>query len=333
MTLSGEDKISIFSFDPKNGTLEILGSNPVSGRPAPLALDPGQNYLYVGCRDEFGISSFVIDQHTGQLSKIGVIELDSDPCYLATDRTGRFLLSAYYNAGKVAIHSINVDGVVDKRPVQSFTTNTGAHSIQTDLSNRFAFVPHIADRGPNMILQFKFDEVNGTLTPNQPYTLTAHANAGPRHYCFHPTKNIAYFSNEQGSSVTVYKIDTFSGTLSPFQTVSTLPAGYQGSNTCAQIQIVPTGRFLYAPNRGHNTIAGFSVNDSTGELTPIGHTVTEPIPRAFCLDPSGRFLYAAGLQTGRLKAYSIDENSGELSPFETHSVGLTPMWVLFAGRD
>ena len=201
--------------------------------------------------------------------------------------------------------------------------------MQTDLSNRFAFVPHIADKGPNLIFQFKFDQGTGRLTPNSPPRLTP-ADAGPRHYCFHPSKDILYFTNEQGSSVTAYNLDSSAGTLSAFQTVSTLPNDYEGENSCAQIQISPSGRFLYAPNRGHDTIAGFSVDASTGELTPVGHTPAEAVPRAFTLDPGGNFLYAAGLESGRLASYRIDRETGGLEPLETHTVGQGPMWVLIA---
>ena len=125
-----------------------------------------------------------------------------------------------------------------------------------------------------------------------------------------------YTSNEQGCSVTAYALDRSTGLLRALQTVSTLPESYSGENSCAQIRMTPSGRFLYAPNRGHDTIAAFSVDDSTGLLTAIGHTPTERMPRAFDIDPSGRFLYAAGLETGRLASYAIDQASGALTPLD-----------------
>ena len=158
--------------------------------------------------------------------------------------------------------------------------------------------------------------------------MTPPGEVGPRHFCFHPHRDILYFSNEQGSSVTAYRFNTSAGTLTAMQTVSTLPDGYTGPNSCAQIRIAPSGRFLYAPNRGHNTIAGFAVDASTGLLTPTGHTPAEPIPRAFNLDPDGKFLYAAGLESGRLTAYRIDAGTGGLEPLMTAPVGTRPMWVL-----
>jgi 6-phosphogluconolactonase len=140
--------------------------------------------------------------------------------------------------------------------------------------------------------------------------------------------DILYFSNEQGCSVTAYRLNGSAGTLSAFQTVTTLPDDYSGENTCAQIQISPSGRSLYATNRGHDSIACFAVDGDTGRLTPIGQVPTEPIPRAFSLDPSGSFLYATGQGTGRLAAYRIDGNTGDLHPLETYAVGKHPMWVL-----
>lgn len=137
-----------------------------------------------------------------------------------------------------------------------------------------------------------------------------------------------YCSNEQGCSVTAYRFDTSAGTLTAMQTVSTLPDGYTGKNSCSQIQIAPSGKFLYAPNRGHNSIAGFTVDATTGLLTSIGQAPSEPVPRAFSLDPNGKFLYAAGLESGRLAAYRIDASTGVLQPLKTYPVGARPMWVM-----
>ncbi len=173
-------------------------------------------------------------------------------------------------------------------------TATGAHAIQTDPSNRFAFVPHIARLNdnvleppketydPNMILQFKFDAHTGHLTPNSPFRVEAADRLGPRHYCFHPTQDLVYFSNEQGCSVTSYRLDPATGTLSAVQTITTLPDRYTARNTCSQIHLASSGQFLYVANRGQNSIAGFAV-DATGRLTAIGHASTEPVPSTFCL--------------------------------------------------
>ena len=300
----------------------------VDGGPAPLAIDPGKNFLYVGRRGSQEISSYRIDQPTGGLSFIGTAPLQGEPVYLATDRTGRFVLSAYYYQSTASVHAVNSDGVATFPPIEWRYTAGGAHAIQTDPSNRFAFVPHIANRGPNAIFQFKFDENTGHLTPNDPPRYSPREHLGPRALAFHPTLDIVYFSDEQGCSVTAYHLDPSAGTLAPFQTISTLPAGYSDANTCSQIQITPSGRFLYAPNRGHNSVASFIIDSSSGKLTATGWVPTEPVPRAFSLDPEGGFLFVAGLDSGRLATYKVHKDNGELSPLETYEAGNRPMWVL-----
>ena len=189
-------------------------------------------------------------------------------------------------------------------------------------------MPHIAGRGPNAIFQFRFDENTGRLTPNSPLKVEPEEHLGPRHYCFHPTQNFLYFSNEQGSSVSGYRLDVSTGTLSAFQTITTLPADYTGNNTCSQIQITSSGKFLYAPNRGHNSIACFSVDASTGQLTPSGRVASEPIPNALSLDLQDKFLFSAGQESGRMASFSVDPDSGELTPLETYPLGNRPAWIL-----
>jgi 6-phosphogluconolactonase len=328
VSLQGDDKISRFIMNPQTGALDAHGEVAVPGGPAPMTVDPQRQFLYVGRRGACELSSFGIDPQTGDLTHLGAVSLDSDPCFIATDRSGKFLLSAYYEAATAAVHGIDAKGVVSGPPIEWRHTARGAHCFQTDPSNRFAFVPHIAGRGPNQIWQFRFDAATGRLTPNDPPTLSPEGEVGPRHFCFHPSKDILYFSDEQGSSVSAYTLDPDAGTLTALQRVPTLPDGFTGQNSCAQIQITPSGRFLYAPNRGHNSMACFTVDDATGHLTPVGHASAEAVPRAFAIDPTGNFLYSAGLETGRLAAYRIEADSGRLTPLEVYPVGARPMWVL-----
>ncbi len=328
VSLQDDDMISIFTVDPSTGDLGWQEDVAIEGGPAPLAIAPGKNVLYVGRRGRQEISSYRIDQRTGGLSLLGTAPLQGEPVYVATDRTGRYVLSAYYYQSTVAVHAVNGDGVATFPPVEWRFTAHGAHAIQTDRSNRFALVPHIANRGPNGIFQFEFDETSGRLTPNDPPRYSPQEYLGPRALAFHPILEVVYFSDEQGSSVTAYKLDPSAGTLAPVQTISTLPEGYSEPNTCSQIQLSSSGKFLYAPNRGHNSVASFSVDPSTGRLTATGRVSTEPVPRVFSLDPDGGFLFAAGQQSGRLASYRVDQHSGELTPLETYEVGNNPMWVL-----
>ena len=335
-----DDKISIFSMDGGTGQLSPQSEVPVPGGPSLLAISPNKEVLYAGHRTTPELSSYKIEQSTGRLAKNGSVSLEDAPSFLATDRTGNYLLASYYNAGRIAVHPLDGQGAVGGPPTSGMDTDTGAHALQTDRSNRFAFVPHIArfqdnvleplveSQGPNVIYQFNFDESTGQLTPNATLKVEQEGRLGPRHFCFHPTLDIVYFSNEQGCSVTGYNLDTATGTLSAFQTVSTLPEGYTERNTCSQIHITPSGKFLYVPNRGHNSIAGFAVDPSDGRLTALGHVPTESVPSAFSLDPAAKFVFGAGSATGRLASYSINDATGELTPLNTYEVGARPMWVL-----
>lgn len=327
VSLQDDDKILIFAMDSGTGKLTQIAAVPVSGGPAALAISPDRNFIYVGRRGALDIASFSVNQANGGITQIGSAPLQVEPVAMATDRTGKYLLSAYYYQRTAAVHRIE-NGAAVTPAVEWLMTASGAHSIQTDPSNKFAFVPHIANRGPNKIYQFKFDENTGHITPNSPPKVEPTEYLGPRHFCFHPTLDTVYFSDEQGCSVTGYRLDAGSGTLTAFQTISTLPAEYSGTNSCSQIQMTPNGKFLYAPNRGHNSIAGFSVDPSNGSLTAAGHVETQAVPRAFSLDPQGKFVYAAGLETGNLTSYVVDQSTGELAPSEIYPVGNKPMWVL-----
>ena len=342
VSLQDDDKLAVFSMDAGTGKLTPKTEVPAAGGPSASAVSPDRKTLYLGHRNSQEMSSFRIDPDTGGLTQIGKVSLQAAPTFLATDRRGRFMLSAYYQGAHVAVHSIGDDGSISDPPIEWLETATAAHAIQTDPSNKFAFVPHIARLsdsvmlppgdalGPNAIFQFRFDENTGRLTPNSPLKMEMKEFLGPRHLCFHPNLNVVYFTDEQGCSVSGYNLNSGTGTLSAFQTISTLPEGFSGRNTCSQIQIAPTGKFLYAPNRGHNSIAAFSVDATSGRLTAIGQAATEAVPSAFSLDPEGKFLYAAGSETGRLASYGVDANTGELTPLETYSVGKRPMSVLIS---
>jgi 6-phosphogluconolactonase len=340
--LQDDNKIAAFAIDADTGGLTPQAEVPVAGGPAVLALGNDRQVLYVGHRGEPAISSFRIDRRSGGLALAGTVAPSHPPTFLAPDRSGRYLLSAYYQGGFAAVHPLAPDGAVGPPPLERVTTAVGVHAIATDPSNRFAFVPHIArlndnvleppreDPGPNMILQFRFDADSGRLSANTPFRLEPAGRPGPRHFCFHPTRDLVYFSNEQGSSVTLYRLDTATGTLAAEQTITTLPDGWALRNTCSQIHLVPSGRFLYVANRGHNSIAGFAVDAATGHLTAVGHASTEAVPSAFALDPAGRFVFAAGSASGRLAAYRIDGETGSLRALATYPVGQRPMAVLAA---
>jgi 6-phosphogluconolactonase len=329
-----DNRISIFTMDPGTGKLTWQQQVAVPGGPGPMAIDPGKNFLYVGSRDSQKLSSYRIDHNTGGLSLLGTVPLQGEPVQMSTDRTGRFLLSAYLYQSTAAVHAVAGDGIITFPPIEWRYTAYGAHGIHIDRSNRFVFVPHLArSGGPNAIAQFTFDQNTGRLTPNTPSFLSLQEYLGPRHLCFHPTLDVVYSSDEQGSSATAYRLDPSAGTLTNFQTISTVPSDYEAASntTCSQIQISPSGKFLFVPTRGHDSVASFAIDASSGGLTATGRMPTEPGPRAFSLDPEGRFLVVAGggrTNFGRLVSYQVNQDSGELIPVETYEGGNGPTWVL-----
>jgi 6-phosphogluconolactonase len=341
--LQDEDKISVFALDGNSGRLTKHADLASAGGPSVMAISPDRRTLYVGHRAPPAIASYRISS-TGGLSPLASAAQTDAPTFLAPDRTGRYLLCAFYQGGYAAVYPIAADGTVGAAAVDKRETAIGAHAIATDPSNRFAFVPHIAriqdnvleppknNPGPNVILQFRFDAQSGRLAPNSPPRVEQGELVGPRHYIHHPNLDVVYFSNEQGCSVTAYRLDRSNGTLSGLQTISTLPTGYSARATCSQIHLTPSGRFLYVGNRSatNSSIAAFAIDAASGRLAAAGHTPTAAVPSAFCLDPAGRFLFAAGTVSERLDCYRIDQETGALAELGTEAVGRRPAAVLAA---
>jgi 6-phosphogluconolactonase len=327
ISISKEDRIARFLLDETSGVLTHQSNVKVSGRPASIATGPQNRFMYVARRNDLRIDSFHIKADTGELSELGSIQTPTDPCHMAMDRAGQYLLSAHYLGKRVMVHRVGKNGALIGNPIVDRETAIGAHCFQTDPTNRFAFVPHIDNRGgANTIFQFKFDEATGTITENAPSRIEQATGVGPRHFCMHPTQDKFYFSNEQGSSISTYAYDKLTGTLSIKQTLSNLPKGWSGQSKCSQIRLTPNGKFLYAPNRGHDTLAAYRVDPNTGMLECIGHTPTQEFPRAFDIDPDGNFLLSAGLVDGKLGIFKILED-GILEKIGEYSVGAEPMWV------
>ena len=322
-----DDKISTFIVDPGTGGLAHQRDLSVAGGPFTMAVSPDGAQLYVGCREDPQLISYNIDQGNGELTRTGQVALEFNPTYINTDRRGRYVLSAYYQGAHVGVHPIGDNGSVGGDPVVWLETATGAHAMQADPTNSYVFVPHIAGNGPNQIYQFRFDENTGQIEPNSPAQVDPDGFHGPRHFCFHPSLDVLYFSNEQGSSVGAYRLDTSNGTLTQFQTVPTIPEDFTERNTCSQIQVTGSGKFLYAPNRGHNSIACFTVDAGTGELSPNGMMEAEPVPNALAVGPGENFLYSAGVESGNLATFGIDGESGRLSRVATDRMGNRPAWI------
>jgi 6-phosphogluconolactonase len=353
-----DNRVRRFAIDANTGRLTHVGDTEVPDGPGPMGVHPSGTALYVGHRGggffnspgghgvprpEFAISSWAIDQSSGELTRTGRVALEGEPATVFTDQRGRFVLTAHYQAGGCAVHPIDESGAVGGAAIEWRRTNPGAHSFRVDPTNRFAFLPHIADgsggllrlaagpaKGLNAIRQFRFNEDTGELTPNDPPQVTPEDPIGPRHQCYHPTKSLIYICNEQGSVVTTYAIHPDRGVLTLLQTLTTLPEDHEGRNSTAQIHLTSDGRFLYCSNRGHDSIACFTIDQESGLLASNGWKPVGERPRAFGIDPSGRFLYATSQVAGTMMALAIDRETGQLSEIEQVEVGANPMWVSFA---
>ena len=325
---AGKDQaLHLYELNPKTGTLVQRAKYDLPGSPGSQCVSPDGNTLYVSVRSANSVAAFRIDHSKKTLVPLGITEIGANAAYVATDRTGRTLLWASYSGGVVGSHAIGRNGAVIKNPLSLIETARCAHAILPDASNRFAFVPHT---GPNAVYQFRFDAKTGKLTRNDPFTAKPAEGLEPRHLAFHPKLPIVYCDDEKGDSVTAYTFDRATGQLKAFHTASTLPAGFDGSkNTCADIEISNDGKFVYASNRGHNSIAGFAVNPKTGKLRSIGQFATGEIPRSFNLSPNNKWMVAAGQRSHDLHIYERNPKTGQLIKRRQQPTGQGPSWVQF----
>ena len=330
VSLDGENKIVVHAVNGSDGTLSRTSETELEGSAGPLCVSPDRRFLFASVRSAGKLAAFRISPDDGNLTHINTVTAGINPAYVATDRTGRHLLTAYYTEGKITSHAIDKNGRISAKATQELPTADKAHAIMTDRDNRFAYVPHT---GPNTIFQFSFDENSGRFTALKPARVNTGENTGPRQFALHPKLDVAYFDYEQGSAIAAFDVDREDGQLTFREQLSTLPKSYLGKNSNARIEITPDGRFLYVANRGHNSLAGFAADPKTGALKGIGIIPTEAVPRGFNIDPTGRFLYAAGQASGKLAAFKINSNTGALNRFATYDVGERPWWVLVVKTD
>jgi 6-phosphogluconolactonase len=339
------DGVYVYQVDPQSGALTHLHTVPDVANPSFIAFHPNGRLVYTvnealetDGHPGGGVSAFARDPETGDLTFINrEPSHGTDPCHLSVDPTGSNVLVANYSSGSVAVFPIDETGRLS--PVSYVDQHSGssvnqkrqqgphAHAIVVDPSGKFALSP---DLGMDQIFVYRL-AANGQLEHNEPIGTQVAPGEGPRHLDFHPTKPIVYVINELGSSVSTFAWDAAAGTLNELQNVSTLPEGYAGETTCADIHVAPSGHFVYGSNRGHDSIAAFAIDDATGTLTPIGHTSTGgQTPRNFAIDPSGRFLFAANQNTDNVVTFSIDEATGQLTPTGQTTAIPSPVCLKFA---
>lgn len=318
------------SFDPATDHLASVGLAAETADPSFLAIDPSRRFLYaVNEVSEYeghssgGVSAFAIAPGTGKLTFLNeVASGGSGPCHLAVDKTGKYVLVANYGGGSLAVFSILDDGRLGPRT--AFVQHKGAsvnpqrqegphvHSVYMSPDNRFVIS---ADLGLDEVFIYRFDAAKGTLAPNIPSSATVSSGAGPRHFAFSPNGKFGYVIDELQSTITEFSFVPATGALDLIQPVSTLPEDYKGESTAAEVAVHPSGKFLYASNRGLDTIAVFAINSKKGTLALMAQVPTlGKTPRSFSIDPTGSYLFVANQDSDNVVQFRINPITGLLTP-------------------
>jgi 6-phosphogluconolactonase len=316
--------IYVYRFHPATGELTSLGLAAETFSPSFLAVHQDHRFLYAVVNRKNGeVSSFAIDPKTGKLAFLNAVASHGDnPCFLDVDRKGKDVLVANYTNGSVAVLPIGKDGRLAEATAVVQHTGSGAnpqrqegphaHMISTSPDDRFALA---ADLGLDKLFVYRFNADRGTLTANNPPFVKLSPGAGPRHFAFHPSGKFVYVVSEMASTVTAFAYNAASGTLKELQTISTVPKDFKKENTGAEVAVHPNGKFLYASNRGLDSIAVFAIDAAKGTLTPVEQVSTQgKTPRAFELDPTGSFLFAANQVSENMVIFRIDPTNGKLTP-------------------
>jgi 6-phosphogluconolactonase len=320
-----DDEIAIYRLDGATGSLTKVGSAVGGRHPSFLAFAPSKRFAYVVNEFSHEVAAFTVDPASGALTLLNrVSSLGTEPAYVRVDRTGLWVLAANYRTGPVAVYPVGPDGSLGQ-PSDAKVTGVHPHAVVLDRSNRFAFVPNL---GSHTISQFRFDSERGQLTPNSPSEIAMPPGSEPRHFAFHPNQPFAYLAEEAGCRIDAFAFDREQGTLRAIGSVESLPADADRTgNTGADLHVAPSGKFLYASNRGHDSIVIASIADG-GALTVVGHESTRgKTPRSFGIDPTGTFLLAANIGSGNVAVFRIDPSRGTLSHVGTTDVGASPYWV------
>ncbi len=340
----GTEGIFVYRLDMANGALALDSAIDAGPNPSFLALSPDGKYLYavnetmdLDGQPGGGVSALAVDAATARLTCLNRQRSHGGlPCYVSIDQTGRYVMVANYATGSAAILPVQSDGRLSQ--ASDVVQHTGssvnrkrqegphAHSIVLDPGNRLAYVP---DLGIDRVMIYEVDYDAGKLKPHG--SVGVHPGAGPRHLTFHPNERLVYLIEEVDSTLTAFHYDAASGDLTEIQTVSTLPPGFTGSNTCADVHVSPTGQYVYGSNRGHDSIAVFAIDQQTGMMTFVGHQSTMGnTPRNFAIDTTGTYLLVANQDSDTIVSFRIDPASGKLSETGQMTEVHMPVCIRFA---
>ncbi len=345
-TYTGELSKGIYrtTLNLKDGTLSKPELVAETSSPSFLAFHPNGKYLYAVNEDkEFNgeesgaVSSFQIDPATGNLTSLNQVSSHGVwPCHVMLDKAGKFAYVANYAGGNFAVLPLLEDGYLGEvMQIVSRSGKLGSNRARQDKPHPHSlnFSPNFhyivgCDLGTDSVLTYHADSRTGKLTPAQ--TLHLSSGTGPRHFAFHPNSKFAFANGELASTLTSLRYSANTGELIPIQTLSTLPKDFKGENTTAETKVHPSGKFVYVSNRGHHSIAVFSVNPATGNITFVGNDSTQgKTPRNFNIDPSGKFLVAANQDSNSLVVFRISPTTGRLTPTGSKVTVGKPVCVRF----
>jgi 6-phosphogluconolactonase (cycloisomerase 2 family) len=332
--------IGVYAIDRVSGVWKRVHLTSGFVNPSFLAFSRDRTRLYVAHGDMSEVSSFAIDTASGALTHLNTATTGGkNPAHLVVDPSGRFLVVANHYSSTLALFPVGDDGSI--APYVDLVKMQGTpgphakeqifarpHQIVFDPSGRFAFVP---DKGLDRVFVFRLDALGGKLVPAQAPWVDAREASGPRHIDFHPALPCAYVVNELDSSITTYRFNRESGALTPMQILSSLPPTYTGNSRAAEIAVHASGRFVYASNRGHDSIAAYTVDLTTGQLAHAGWFSTQGrTPRFFTIDPSGTSLYAANEDSDTIVEFGINAATGTLEVIGRVIETGSPVCILFS---
>lgn len=333
-TYTGEKSQGIYAYrlDLATGNCTPLGLVAELKNPSFLAVHPNRKFLYAVSEisdpaqgSTGGVTALAIDSASGKLQPLNAQSSQgAGPCHLVVDHTGHSVLVANYGGGSVAALPVGDDGklsaAASKMQHAGSSVNPDrqkephAHSINVSPDNRFAVA---ADLGLDKLLVYKFDAATSTLTPNDPPSASVAPGSGPRHAAFHPNGKLLYAINEILCTLTTFAYDAERGLLTELQTLSTLPSAdpLKPGYSTAEVQVHPSGKFVYGSNRGHDSITVFAVDPEKGTLSYVdNHATRGKTPRGFGIDPTGNFFLAGNQDSGTIAVFRIDQKTGRLAP-------------------
>ena len=335
--------IFVYEFDRTNGLLKPVQEVSGMNSPSYLEIHPSGKYLYAVNRSTVlpdrrwgSVSSWLINQKTGQLEHINdQPTFGSESCHVNIDSKGRLVFVSNYSTGNICVFPIKTNGALEviSASIQhegssiNESRQKGPHVHQSTLTPDDAYLL-VSDLGIDKVKVYSIDYDNNKLLPLPSSDGLVEKGSGPRHSVVHSNQKFAYVINEMGSTVTLFHVGSEDAKLHPVQTMSTIPENYEGVNYCADIHIDPTGKFLYGSNRGHNSLAIFSIHPDSGELAVIGHQSTfGEWPRNFLVDPKGEFIFVANQNSNNIVTFRREPHTGLLEKIDAEVMVNKPVCI------